>query len=335
MTILRPSSSNSGLEIFRNIFRKLNIRGRDAKIFFISLLLAFGIWLLHNLSLNYSSVVCVPVKAKCRIEGHSEVSANQGLVQIRCNARGFNLIRLRKAERREPVTVEFQRSDLHFKSGDTFYATSPDFSRHLSAIFGNTVKLEAFVSDTVFFRFPEENYRRVPIIPVYSISYKPQYTNVGGIRMNPDSVTIYGEPSHLSSIDKVFTESLALDNVSSSRRGVARLEKIQGVRLSSEMADYSLEVSRYVEIKASLPVRGRNVPSGRNLVIYPSTAEVTFKCAFPVSSDPASSANVYVDYARFEESLHGQCIPEIDGLPADVIDYKVSPDVFECVESGR
>ena len=44
-------------EVLRNIFGKMHIRGRDAKIFVISLLLAFGIWLIHNLSLNYSSIV--------------------------------------------------------------------------------------------------------------------------------------------------------------------------------------------------------------------------------------------------------------------------------------
>lgn len=323
------------LEVFGNIFRKLHIRGRDAKIFVISLLLAFGIWLLHNLSLNYSALVCVPVKAVCNIEGHSLTSSNHDFVQVRCNARGFNLIRLRNAERRKPVPVEFLKPDLHFKSGETFYVTSSDFGRYFARIFGNSVKLEAFVSDTLFFRFPEENHRRVPVVPVNSISYKPQYTIVGEMRMNPDSVTIYGEPSHLESVDKVFTEPISLDNLSSSRRGVAKLEKIQGIRISSESVDYSIEVSRYVEIKALLPVRGRNVPSGKNLVIYPSTAEVTFRCTFPVSSDPERMANVYVDYEQFEQSVHGQCIPSIDGLPDDVIDYAISPDVFECVESGR
>ena len=89
------------LEVFGNIFRKLHIRGRDAKIFVISLLLAFGIWLLHNLSLNYSALVCVPVKAVCNIEGHSMTSSNHDFVQVRCNARGFNLIRLRNADVQE------------------------------------------------------------------------------------------------------------------------------------------------------------------------------------------------------------------------------------------
>lgn len=322
-------------EVLRNIFGKMHIRGRDAKIFVISLLLAFGIWLIHNLSLNYSSIVCIPVKAVGNIEGRSRMSANNDLVQVRCNASGFSLIGLRKAERRNPVMVEFQRQDLHFKSGETFYVTSSELGRYFSALFGTNVKLEAFLSDTVFFRFPEEYHRRVPVVPVYSISYKPQYTNVGDIRMNPDSVTVYGEPSNISTIDKIFTEPFTLDDVSSSKRGTVKLEKIQGVRNSAESADYSLEVSRFVEIKVSLPVKGRNVPAGRNLVIYPSMAEVTFRCVFPVSSDPVGSAKVYVDYEQFEQSSKGQCIPYVDGLPGGVIDYSVSPEVFECVESGR
>lgn len=323
------------LEVFGNIFRKMQIRGRDAKIFVISLLLAFGIWLIHNLSLNYSVLVYVPVKAVCQIEGHSLNSANQGLVQARCNASGFRLISLRKAERRKPVQVVFHRSDMHYKSGETFYMTSSEIERYFSGIFGNSVKIETLLSDTVFFRFPKENFRRVPVVPVYSISYKPQYINVGDIRMSPDSVIVYGEPSHLATIDRVFTEPLTLENLSSSRRGVVKLEKIQGVRISSETSDYSIEVSRYVEIKVSLPVKGRNVPAGRTLVIYPSVAEVTFRCAFPVSTDPAVSTSLYVDYEQFEQSLHGQCVPYLDGLPGGVIDYVVSPDVVECVESGR
>ena len=42
-------------------FKKLN--GRDLAVFLLSLLLAFGIWLIHNLSLDYVRVVNVPIKA--------------------------------------------------------------------------------------------------------------------------------------------------------------------------------------------------------------------------------------------------------------------------------
>ena len=45
------------------LFGRLHVDGRDISVFLMSLLLAFSIWLIHNLSLNYSDTVSVPVVA--------------------------------------------------------------------------------------------------------------------------------------------------------------------------------------------------------------------------------------------------------------------------------
>lgn len=58
-------------ELFRKIAGILNLSGRDAKVMIVSLLLAYGIWLIHNLTLNYTEVIKVPVTAHCDIEGHA------------------------------------------------------------------------------------------------------------------------------------------------------------------------------------------------------------------------------------------------------------------------
>ena len=50
----------------------------------MSLLLAFSIWLIHNLSLNYSDTISVPVMAQCNIDGHSNVSSNSSMIAARC-----------------------------------------------------------------------------------------------------------------------------------------------------------------------------------------------------------------------------------------------------------
>ena len=50
-------------------------RGRDLAGLLFSLLLAFSIWLIHNLSLNYTQVIAVPVTARSNIEGHQELSS--------------------------------------------------------------------------------------------------------------------------------------------------------------------------------------------------------------------------------------------------------------------
>lgn len=323
------------LDLFGKIFRTLNISGRDAKVFIVSLLLAYGIWLTHNLTMNYTELIDVPVRALCDINGHSYSSVNSTVVTAKCKASGFSLIKLMRAGSKTPVDVTFNSSDMHSCGEEMFYVTSEDFGKYFSQIFGNGAKLESFVSDTLMFRFPYENHKRVPVQPVYTMSFKPQYVNASGLKVVPDSVTIYGDPETLSSINRVYTESFALSNLSSSARGDVKLDKLAGVRLSDTYVRYNLPVSRYVEIKSKVPVVAKNVPKGKFLIVYPSIAEVTFRCAFPVTSDPSDRMKLYVDYGDFIKSLDGQCIPNADGVPVGVIGYTVSPEVFDCVESQR
>ena len=312
----------------------LNFNGRDTAIFLMSLLLAFSIWLIHNLSLYYNEVVSVPVRAVCNLEGHALMSSNDAVVQARLRLTGFDVLRSRRMAARKPLEVEFAQADMHFKGGELFYVTASDLNRYIQPVFGDNARLETMISDTVTFRFPLENSRKVPVVPVFSVSFKPQYTAVGEIRVTPDSVTVYGEPSHLDKVDRILTRPFTLSDLKATAHGRIRLEGNQALRLSENTVSYVLDVSRYVEIRAELPVEGRNIPAGRNLVIYPSTATVLFKCAFPVSVDPSDKTPLYIDYADFANSLGGKCIPRAD-LPPGVLDYTVEPPVFDCIENVR
>lgn len=322
-------------DLFGKISKFLNISGRDAKLFIVSLLLAYGIWLIHNLSLNYSEVVRIPVQAQCDIRGHAYRSSNSTVVLARCRARGFGLISLERAERKTPVLVTFNSSDMRSRGDELYYVTGEDMNRYSGQLLGNGAKIEAFLTDTLMFRFPYENHKRVPVQPVYSMSFAPQYINVGELRVVPDSVTIYGEPFHLAGIDRVYTESLGLEGLMSSVHGQAKLDKVKGVRISDESVTYSMTVSRYVEISKTLPVDVDNVPKGHTLIVYPSSATVRFRCSFPLTQDPSESISLHIDYNDFARSLEGQCIPHLEQLPSCVISCSVEPQVFDCVESVR
>ena len=207
--------------------------------------------------------------------------------------------------------------------------------RMVTEIFGDGVRLESFLSETVQFRFPFENNKKVPVQAVQVVSFKPQYMAMGQIRLQPDSVTIYGEPFHLEHIDRVFTRTIDLHNLKSSAHGVIRLEPVHGVRMSATEVNYSLDVTRYVEIRSEVSVGVRNVPAGKKLSVYPSTASVVYKCAFPLSQDPTEGVQFYIDYADFKSSIGGKCIAHASRVPEGVIECTVTPEVFDCVEEGR
>lgn len=304
-------------------------------VFLMSLLLAFSIWLIHNLSLSYSDTISIPVVAVCNIDGHSNISSNSSAIAARCRTSGFNLLRNHHQSKRPAVLVEFNSKDVHLKEGEIFYITAAELSNYVKDIFGDGISLESFVSEVVQFRFPFENNKKVPVQAVQVLDFKSQYMAMGGMRLQPDSVTIYGEPFHLDNIDRVFTKTIGLSKLHSSAHGTVKLEPISGIRMSDTEISYSLEVTRYVELGADVVVSMRNVPAGRKLSIYPPVAKVVFKCAFPLSSDPREGVRFYINYEDFEKSIGGKCVAKPSMIPDDVIEYTIEPEVFDCVEEGR
>lgn len=308
--------------------------GRDLKIFLLSLLLAFSIWMIYNLTLNYTKLVSVPLVAVSNISGHKQLSSNSAVVLAKCHTRGFNLLRIENASEKDPIRINIAPSDLHPKSEDIFYITAPELLAYSKDIFGDDAGIETIVTDSLFFRFASENSKKVPVRPVVSMNCLAQYMPVGGLKLEPDSVMVYGESAYLDKIDRVYTRSFELRDLKNSVHGEVKLETIKGVRLSHDQSEYMLDVQRFVEIPAIVPIYSRNVPSLKRLDIYPSSAKVLFKCAFPVSAK-VEDVQFYIDYNDFSSSLNGICIPQTDVLPAGVLSYTIEPDVFECVESDR
>ncbi len=305
--------------------------GRDWVTFALCLLLAFSIWLIHNLTLDYSDFLTVQMTVRCdNIEGHAVRSANSCDVVARCRTSGYNIIRHARAFRRSSVEVPMDRQSLTHKSGESFYITRKELNEAAHLLYGEKVNVEYFLSDTLYFRFPYETHKRVPVFPVRSLSFAPQYMSLDDLNVEPDSVTVYGEPYHLENVDRIFTETIKLQNLKASAAGVARLEKVKGVRLSENEVHYSIDVMRYVEVIRDVPIDVINVPDDKELMIYPSKAEVIFRCVFPLVSD-VSLAEFYIDYNDYIGSRSGKCIPSPGFLPEGVLEYELVPEIFECV----
>ena len=94
-------------------------------------------------------------------------------------------------------------------------------------------------------------------------------------------------------------------------------------------------MTRYVEVRRSVPVTVRNAPAGKNLSVYPSTADVLFRCVFPTASDRTSEVQFYIDYEDFQNSQSGKCVARTDDLPPGVLSWSITPEVFDCVEDLR
>ncbi len=319
-------------KLYHRLLELLNISGRDLAVFLLALLLAFSIWLIHNLSLKYNDYLTSAVVAQCNIEGHSNLSTNVSDVVARCRATGYKAITSHvRAGHKRPVTVNFDPSVMRHKRDDLFYVLSSDLTEYGHLIYGEGVTLEYFVSDTLFFRFPEVDHKKVPVVPVYSISFADQHMGEGQLKVVPDSVTLYGESHILESVDKVFTDHIRYTSLSSDIQGIVKLEKVRNIRMSADEVHYLLDVTRYVEISRTLPVKAVNVPSDKNLHVFPSLVTVSAKFIFPLLDDDYDNLDVQADYNDYLNSLSGKCPVKLSASPKGLISYEVSPVAVSCV----
>lgn len=321
--------------VFRRLLKSLGVSGRDWAVLLLALLLAFSIWLIHNLSLKYNDYLTVSVTAACNIEGHSDLSSNQCQVVARCRATGYNVIRIGTRTIRKDRTVTFSPSVMKHLEDDIYYITSSDLMEYSHLIFGDDVTVEYYVSDTLTFRFPEVSFRKVPVQPVYSISYRPQYMCVGDLHVEPDSVILYGDPNRLENIKVAYTQPLKRSDLDSDINGILPLENIRGIRMSDDAVRYSLYVTRFVEVSSKFPVTAVNVPADKEIVILPSKAEVMIRCQFPLVADPEQGLMLYVDYDEIVSSLSGKCQVRTGDLPRGVVSCTVNPPYVECIVGDK
>ena len=160
----------------------------------------------------------------------------------RCRTTGYNVIKHKLFGRRRVRHIDFKSDAMKHLKGDSYYITSSDLQEYSHVIFGDDVTVEYFGSDTLMFTFATVDHKKVPVHPVYSISYEDQYTKVGDLQVKPDSVTLYGELSALKHVERVYTKPLRKTDLAADIQGVIELEPIRNVRMSTDEVNYSLDV---------------------------------------------------------------------------------------------
>ena len=322
-------------DFFKRIFNLLNFDGRDWAVLLLALLLAFSIWIIHNMALKYNNILQARIVAVSNIDGHAPRSINECQVNAKCRATGYKLLLHNLNSKKQRVEVNFPATALKYKSGDEYYILSTDLMEYSGQIFGSGISVEYFNADTLFYRFPFENHKKVPVETILSISYRQQYMSERGVEIKPDSVIVYGEPFRLNDLESVKTEPIRRSDLYSDVNGTVKLEKIKGVRLSHDEVEYSIDVVRFTELQTVAPIKAVNVPAGKSLSVYPSVAKLRLKYEFPPVAGFSEDVRLVVDYNEFQESLSGKCRVKLAAPNDGVIVYEVDPPYVECIAEDK
>lgn len=300
------------------------------KQFALAFIIASFVWLLHNLSEDYSSYLQYRVRLSTDIEGYESTALSNEILLLRGKASGFYILKMRSRKH------TFTEIDLVL---DHKYLTPVKgeegiFSVKVSDI---TEKIDEAVDDMAIdfieterltFNLKRQSYKKVPVVLASDIKCLPQYMIVGDIEVWPDSIVVYGNTKDLEGVHRVTTRTVSLERLDKSVQGVVALERLDGFRVDVDEVHYSFDVKRYVEHSKVVPVTVQNMPFGKNLMILPSSVTVTYRTPVRASVQDFS---LVVDYQDYIKAASSKAIPKMVGGGRDILSYEIDPKMVECI----
>ncbi|MBL1212770.1 MAG: YbbR-like domain-containing protein [Ignavibacteriae bacterium] len=168
--------------------------------------------------------------------------------------------------------------------------------------------------DVIEFDVEKISFKRVPIEKNISIQYKNDYGIISTISISPDSVDISGPESKIKNIEKIKTEFTEFNNVDKSVSANVPLEKIKSIEYYYNFTRVEFDVQKIVDKTfENVEVETRNVPSSKQLDLFPSKIRVVLRGGINVLGKIASeNIKPYVTFNQALNDTLGAIIPTID-----------------------
>lgn len=271
--------------------------------FIFAFIFSISLWFVVNLGRDYNVTMKVPIQVTNLSDDVSLSSEIPNNASVSLSGEGWNLINVYA----NPPTV--------FLSAENQQVNLFDEVRQQ---IGSVSDLSVMQVDPIIVNIETEEKvtKKIPVTSQIKLTLRDQYGMVGEPSIQPDSVEITGPGSRINNIDSWETEETEVTNVA---RDVEmnidmKSSETRGIRVEPAAVLYKVQVAEFTESEVRIPIRTRNLPSGKAVTYNPSTITVRFNVPIDQYNDVQNTRPffAYVDYAAIEEDETGLITPEIE-----------------------
>lgn len=249
-------------------------------------------WLIMALNDSVQANVAVNVKIANKPDSVTFISDVPKTIHVEVSDKGTGLMRI--AWFHTP-TVNLSFPEL--ANDGQLVCSRTDMMAALKAAFGGSATILSSSIDSLRLTYTDRPGKSVPVQVSLATSAKAGFVVYGSPKSDPPRVTVYGTRQILDTLTRVFTKTYVEQNLSESREFTAELAPITGARIIPSKVGIKINVEPLVAKDEMVTVSPENVPSGQNLLLFPSKVHVAYYVPMSdFSSDDAPSVRVVVDY---------------------------------------
>lgn len=281
------------------------------KIVTISIISFFSIalWVSVSLSEIFVMNVKVPVNFIDLPENYSVGYTSINEIDLQVKGRGWELVKLILGSK-----VDFDIS-VHRRIGRRKYDLN------------NLVKANAWLTSSfqvleispsqIEYDIEKTGSKNVRLIKNFKLEFEPGYGPSSEIKINPESIEIYGPSNLLRNIDSLRTEYKEILNVSDNVKIDIQIETPIGITISEKTCTIEFEVQKIVDKTfENIVVETRNVPSSKELILFPGKINVVLRGGInKLGRLTNDSIKAYVDYWSALREENGFIEPIIEVPP--------------------
>lgn len=260
-------------------------------VFIVALILALALWLMVNLSRDYTLNIELPIQL-------GAVPSDQALVQdlpntatVSVTGEGWKLINMYN----NPPTINIDVADAEVNLFD-------QVQQQMNAMLN--VNIQRVQPRSLSVELGDRVSKKVPVRSAVNVNFSEQYGSLGSPSISPDSVTISGAAGLIEDIEAWSTDSVSINNV---RTDISQTIPLQTanelINVSQSEVTFEVSVAEYTEGEMQAPINTRNLPPGR-MVSY-SPLAITIKYDVPIEeyADLQGEENPFEAYVSYQQIL--------------------------------
>jgi len=228
------------------------------------------LWVFVSFSNEYTTSIIVPIEFSDFKEGNTIKSQSTTEASLVLKGEGWALAQITMGpDYTFDISTDSKIGDQQIQIRDVL-SQNPWLTPNVQVVRVNPTQIE--------YSIERINYKTVPIVPNISIGTKNDFGLVSEILIEPDSVRISGPKSIIKKMNAVITKSIVFEELDEEIIQSIELEPIRHITYENNKFMLNFDIQKIVDKSfEEIPVEVIDVPSSRELSLFPSKIKVTVR----------------------------------------------------------
>ena len=302
----------------------LSKNSREVFVFLFFLAVSAGFWLLQTLNEDYEMEIHIPLTLKDVPTGTVITTELPEVVTVTVKDRGTTLLNYFTNRSERHIEVSFATHDRGVSYDHVQLSHSETQKLVLAQLLPST-RIISIRPDTLEYFYTRGVQKRVPVVFRGHVDTNPTYY-LANIKVEPDSVTVWGSEQLLDSLESVSTVVTNITDIKEATTRTIPIAANRGTKVVPAEVQFTAEVDIYTENSVEVPIIGTNFPAGYSLRTFPSYATISFRIGAKnykkVTKEHFVLTTTYEDLIANPDSV---LTLQLRSIPEGVSQVKITP----------